>query len=349
MFAIASSRFFRNSLATMTLLACGAVAMPDAMAQSSSPPLRPKRTYDPEQYYKSPSTMKGKTVIIPMGTAFEGRIDHTISSAHSREGERFYLIMSAPVLLNGTDVIIPAGSKIIGEIVEAVPAGNVPVNKSLNQDKRLVNGKLRIQISGLQTPDGVTYPLVGAIAGEIPHGPGASNQRFKAPIGTGVAYMGSAAGFEGVNANQNSFSYDPRTGRMIPKLVTRKDYMKDQIYGNGGEGYDYNQNVIRALVLRKRNYYLYEGSALSVRLTAPFKIGINPPTMGVPMGEVSGGPVEETLPPPSASAAGSGRFRSGEGTARGGADEPPTSAEAPRVQQQVPQGGSPAAVPADSF
>jgi len=32
--------------------------------------------------------------------------------------------MATPVLINGSEVAIPAGSQIVGEVVEAIPAGH---------------------------------------------------------------------------------------------------------------------------------------------------------------------------------------------------------------------------------
>lgn len=338
------NRFLAISLTILAFSSLLATSISACLAQSSAPPQRPKREYDAEGYYKAPSTMRGKTVLIPLGTTFEGRIDQTISSEHSRYGQRFNIIMSSPVLLNGTDVVIPSGSMVIGEVVEAVPASQVP--RRPGQPKIAVHGKLRIQVSGLKTPDGVTYPLVASIAGEVEQGYNAN----RTPLGTGVAYMGSAASFEAVNPHRKANTTDGRTGRVLPKVVSKNEFLKDQLYGAGDEGFRKDSNTIRSLVLRKRDYYVYEGSALSVRLTSPFKIGVNPPGMGVPMGEVSDGPVEDTLPPPSATA-NSGRLRAGEGgEERYLPQRSNASRNAPQQQPQPQPNPNPgSAIPADSF
>jgi hypothetical protein len=339
-------RFIAGSVTVMVAMAAVSSSVIQANAQSSNPPSRPKREYDPEQYYRAPSTMRGKTVLIPMGTVFEGKIDETISSQYSHSGQRFRIVLSSPVMLNGTDVVIPVGSAVVGEVVEAMPASRVP--RLLGQDKRLIKGKLRIQMDGLKTPDGVTYPLVASLAGEIPHGSGNWN-KYKTPLGTGVAYMGSAASFEGVDPSRRSFTVDGRTGRVIPKVVTKKELLKDELLGHGDEMFQTNdENIVRSLVLNKRDYYIYQGSPLSVRLTAPFKIGMNPPGAGVPMGEVQEGPADDALPPPSAAAATTtgGRFnRAGAGDSNAQIPEQGQSQQQPRPVAN-PGGG---VVPADSF
>lgn len=297
-------------------------------AQSSSPPSRPKRDADPEEFYRAPSSMNGKTVLVPIGTTWEGRIDKTISSVRSRPGTAFNIVMSSPVLLNGTDVVVPAGSAIVGEVVEAVPASQVP--KRYREVKKFVRGKLRVQISGLRTPDGVVHPLVADVAGEYDPSPTKYRDRGQTPRGTGIAYMGSSSSFEAVNINrmrkQRSTSGDKR-----PAVVKKKELLADEILGTGEDGYKRDELLIRSLILKGRDYWIYDGSPLTVRLKAPFKIGVVAPTIGGPVS--SEVPIEDTLPPPTRAAAGRGGGYATE--SGGGGYAQPTVA--------------PPAIPADSF
>src|SRR5438105_12731426 len=62
------------------------------------PPFFPYTTLfrsDPNLYYRAPSTIGGKTVFMPVGTTFEGRIDQTISSSHSHPGQSFNIVVDA--------------------------------------------------------------------------------------------------------------------------------------------------------------------------------------------------------------------------------------------------------------
>src|SRR3954464_7296936 len=97
----------RKTLALSLALCSFAATTCGALAQSSDPPSRPKRMSDPEQYYHAPNTIHGKTIVLPIGSTFEGRIDQTISSEHSHAGTRFNIVVDSPVLVNGTDVVIP--------------------------------------------------------------------------------------------------------------------------------------------------------------------------------------------------------------------------------------------------
>lgn len=304
-----------------------------SLAQSSAPPSRPGRDVDPDYYNRAPSTLHGKTVLIPIGTTWEGRIDSTISSARSRAGTAFNINVSSPVLLNGTDVIVPAGSKIVGEVVEAVPASSVP--RRPGQDKKLVRGKLRIQISGLRTPDGVTHPLVASVAGEVPK----RHTRGKTPQGTGIAYVGETANFEATDINRSKGGPKGR-GDKRPEYVKRGELLKDSFLGAGDEGFDNEEATVRSLVLKGRDYYIYEGSPIMVRLMAPFKIGISMPYGGEPIGAEP--QYEDTLPPPTKATAnrGGGDYSTGNG---GGLNAPP----APRDDQYAPQPNSRVAPPSN--
>jgi hypothetical protein len=227
-----------------------------------------QRKTNPEGYYKAPSSIHGKTVLVPIGSTFEGRIDHTISSRSSHPGEQFYIVMASPVLANGVDIIIPTGSQVLGEVVEAIPHDHVQAPKGAPKPK----GKLRVQITGLKTPDGQTYPLVGSITGEkYQQGKRMVNNTN---LGGGYGYMGSAAGFEAVAPGMKD-AY--RRSMRGPQLVRRAEMMRDEMYGQGGR---LNQMmgtpVIRSLVERDRELYIDAGAPLAVRVDAPFKIGFNP-------------------------------------------------------------------------
>jgi hypothetical protein len=291
-------------LAGCLLLSVGGAAL----AQSSMPPERPNRKGDPNEFYHAPSTVHGKTILIPIGTTWEGRIDQTISSARSHPGTAFNIVMSSPVLLNGTEVVVPAGSQILGEVVEAVPASRVPHPPYI--DKRSVKGKLRISISGLRTPDGVTHPLVASVAGEVDRSNG-NYSDYKPPLGTSIGYVGTSSSFEAVNISRSKLSRgDSQDHR--PPVIGKRDLLKDPILGAGDDGYRLDRLTIRSLVLNHRDYYIYEGSPITVRLQAPFKMSVATPAMA-PLGNVQ--EVDDQLPPPTRAAGGFGG-----GAGNGGGD-----------------------------
>ncbi|MBA3995453.1 MAG: hypothetical protein C0469_18195 [Cyanobacteria bacterium DS2.3.42] len=240
-------------------------------------PADAQRSQSSESLYRGAHTMHGKTVIIPIGVDFEGRIDHTIGSSISKPGERFEVEVSSPILANGTDVLIPAGSAVIGEVVECIPSSRLPHQRGFPKP----TGKLRVQLSGLRTPDGVTYPMVASLAGETMAqggGGGRGRQGRERPnthLGHGVAYVGTPTSFEAV-APGAAQRFRTRPGQP-PKLVTPQDIMRDAIYGTGQAGNTTSGTAhIRSLVKKNSNLWIVQGSPLSIRIDAPFKMGIAP-------------------------------------------------------------------------
>lgn len=248
----------------------------------------PSKRVDGNTYYRAPNASGGKSILIPIGTTFEGRINGTVSSARSHPGQGFEIVMSSPVLANGTDVVIPAGSSIIGEVVEAVPSSSLPRKKKQPPPR----GKLRVQINGLRTPDGTSYPLVATLAGEV----GGRSGGNRTPLGTGVAYMGSAASFEAVGPGMNKLGRGGN-GRHGPELVKKREMLRDEIYGLGDQLRE-DESLIRSLVLRKHDYWIDAGSPLTVRLGAPLKLAVTKPGEGVSLGSVEDAPSDD-LPAPS--------------------------------------------------
>lgn len=248
-----------------------ALATSGAMQQSASA----QRNQDPDAYYRAPNGLHGKTVLLPIGTTFEGRMDTTIGSAHSRAGQRFTISMATPVLANGTDVIIPAGSEIMGEVVEAISSGKLPHEKGTPKPC----GKLRVSLSGLHTPDGMNYPMVASLIGEVVR----QGRRVVSSARTagGVAYVGNDASFQAVAPGVEDRARGHGGG---PKVQRRGDFARDPLYGF--DEIDRSRErvrgaQIRSLVRKKNDLFIYQGSPVSVRLDAPFKIAIAPtPTAG---------------------------------------------------------------------
>lgn len=218
----------------------------------------------PNRFYGQPSTFAGKILVVPPGTTLEGRIESTIGSSKSHQGERFSMTISSPVLANGTDVIIPVGAEMLGDVVEAIPANKVPHEKGMPKP----TGKLRVQISSLKMPDGTTYPLVASIIGEQPSQSSRYGHDQGQDLGGGIAYVGSENNFNAVAPRAQS-------SRGRPKVLTKDELMRDPIYGKNASDRSGNDHyAIRSLVKKNRNLFIYQGSPISIRLNAPLKIGI---------------------------------------------------------------------------
>ena len=258
----AASCFRRSGLPLPAMIAAAALIALSLPAAFCQPGVSP--------YYKTPDSLAGKTVIIPAGTTFEGRIDITIGSSISRQGTSFIISLSSPVLANGTDVLIPAGAEVLGEVVQAVAASNVPHKK-----KEKPPGQLRVQITALRMPDGMTFPMVANLVGEedVPnmYGGAGGYGRSKVHLGSSVGYVGTQQGFQAAQPGRNGNGY--RSNNASP-VVTKNELLSDPIMGRDSDMDGEAKMAIRSLVKKKRDLYIYAGSPLTVRLEAPFRMGI---------------------------------------------------------------------------
>lgn len=278
------------------LLAFTVLTLSASLGISASAQQRTKRT-DPNTWYRAPSTMTGKMIILPIGTTIEGRLSQTLSSCKSHAGQSFSVTLAAPVLANGIDVVVPAGSEIVGEVVEAIPSSKQERKKGMPKPK----GKLRIQITQLRTPDGTAFPLVANLVGEEEGKNSRGRSRLQTQYGQGVGYVGTSEAFEAVapGAKRYGQTYGPNKG---PDYVKKREFLAHEIYGTGGQNYDDAQDKrIRSLVLRKQDLWIDQGSPLTVRLQAPLRISLTPNNAGAPVGAAPQNPGGDDLPPPSAS------------------------------------------------
>ncbi len=220
-----------------------------------------------DKYYRAPRSMHGKQVIIPVGSHFEGRMNDTISSK-TRQGQMFSIEITSPILANGTDVLIPIGTKVFGEVVEAIPS--TKQRKIKYMPKPL--GKLRTQIKSIKTPDGMTYPLVASITAEFGRlGAGRMMANRELMNNPSMGYVGSQTSFDAVDPNISQRPGSP------PKVMDKQTFMRDPINGIPRfQGGAVGTPVIRSIVRKGNEIYIYSGSPLTLRVDAPLKMGIAP-------------------------------------------------------------------------
>lgn len=242
------------------------------------------------KYLKGEAT---KYALIPKGSTFEGRIDKTIGSSASRQGEVFKITLSSPVLSNGQDVVIPAGSEVVGEVVECIPSKTIPHPKNTPP----VTGVLRTQLTSLRTPEGNSYPLVASLAGEL-----VNTKNGKAQVGglgDSKGYIGTSESLNQVGQKKKKRSrFDKRDDESgtaeddetIDTWSHRSDRTRAGAYSPGvldREGEDATNKedpnaIIRSLVKRNGDLFIFAGSPLTVKLKAPMRIAINRPMDEIP-------------------------------------------------------------------
>jgi hypothetical protein len=210
------------------------------------------------------ASLQGKTVLLPVGTTFEGRVDTNISSTSSRQGDKFMIGMATPVLINGSEVAIPAGSQIVGEVVEAIPAGHLPHKKHYPKPY----GKLRIQLSGLRLPDGAAYPLVASLAPESYESQNGRERKAVSNLGRSVGYVGSESAFD--NAGSGASRTSSRGS--APRIMGQRDFMRDPMLGHEDQGSMNGSGRIRSMQLKGHDLFIQSGSPVTIKLDAPLKL-----------------------------------------------------------------------------
>ncbi len=154
----------------------------------------------PEIREETPEPPRTTTVAVPAGTVLDVEFTQTLASNTSAPGEAFRVRVAHDVMEDG-EVVIPAGSEVLGEVTEAVatrkvggkaklalrftdlvlPSGaTVPIDASFVQQGRSETGKDAARIGG--------GAAAGAILGRVL---GKGNRSKAAVIG---AIIGAAAG-----------------------------------------------------------------------------------------------------------------------------------------------------------
>ena len=119
---------------------------PAPEAEETEPAREPEPEPEPEV-----STV---SVSVPAGTTFAAELQDTLSSATSRVGDTFRARIAGDVVDNG-EVVIPAGSEVVGEVTEVVAL-------------RKVGGKARLAVrfTDLVLPSGSTVPIRATLTQE---------------------------------------------------------------------------------------------------------------------------------------------------------------------------------------
>jgi hypothetical protein len=124
--------------------------------------------------------LRGRVVVAPAGSRFDVSLATTLSSGINRVGDIVNATVSSPLAV-GADLVIPAGSLIVGQVVNAIPA---------RRFKAGAGGVLEIRFTSIQTPDGQRYPLSASID---------ANQ-FKLQAETGGSRLAKGVGKAAVGA-----------------------------------------------------------------------------------------------------------------------------------------------------
>ena len=105
----------------------------------------------PAQTLSGNHTLKGSVVTVPAGQNITTVVTTPISSAHMSVGQNVTLALGSDFYFNG-NLIAPAGSSVVGTVIEASSAKHGSLN-----------GKLLIRFTQIVTPYGVQIPISAVI------------------------------------------------------------------------------------------------------------------------------------------------------------------------------------------
>lgn len=134
--------------AALVLLLCNSFAAAQEPAGPQSAP--PPPVAPPPQPARAPRTGSGEKVIVPAGTRLAVVLENGISTRGAKPGDGVYFQTAFPVTQNNR-IVIPVGSYISGEIIEAKRPGRVKGR-----------GELRLRLNTLILPNGYTVDLNAA-------------------------------------------------------------------------------------------------------------------------------------------------------------------------------------------
>jgi hypothetical protein len=99
----------------------------------------------------SSGTLKGRVVTVPAGESLPAVSTTAISSENAYVGQAYTIALASDFYYNGT-LIAPAGSSVVGNVVEVT-----------NAKRGSLNGKLCIRFNQIITPNGAQIPISALI------------------------------------------------------------------------------------------------------------------------------------------------------------------------------------------
>jgi hypothetical protein len=153
---------------------------PPTVRQVDSSPTATQRTPHATAA-QAPPPPKPKPVVIPAGTVIAVRLQQSLNSKTSQEGEHFEASVAAPVMIGGKTVV-PTGSTAYGRVTQAHAAG-----------KFKGGATLAVELTDLRV-NGLDYPIQSTAAAQSSKGKG---KRTATMIGGGAgggALIGGLAG-----------------------------------------------------------------------------------------------------------------------------------------------------------
>ncbi len=160
--------------------AYGGGGYPQMQQQPQYAPQQQYQQQMPPQYSQRPNFYQGYVATVAAGTQFSATLKNSINSETTQVGEQVQGTISQPIY-SGSELVIPSGSTIIGQVTNVVPAKHLKFG---------ANGSVEITFNQVQTPDGRSFPMTAKI----------NTDQLRLTGGTGMGRVGHSLLATGVGA-----------------------------------------------------------------------------------------------------------------------------------------------------
>ncbi len=214
--------------------------------------------YPPPQ---NPGYFQGYAATIASGTEFRAALRNSIDSETTQVGEPVACTLAEP-LYSGSNIAVPAGSVIQGQVTEVIQAKHFRFG---------ANGKIAIKFTSVQTPDGRQFPLVGSVdTSKLNLSGGTGKGRIgHSLLNTGIGAAGGAALGTGLGAIVGGMSH----GSM--GMATGMGAVFGTAMGAG-------VGLVDAGVRKGGNTKIPAGTEVPIKLNAPLQITAAMPPVAQP-------------------------------------------------------------------
>jgi len=139
------------SLILSSAIVSSAVAGQNFNYNIDTQPVYNEANYVQENYRVDNGTLKGRVVTVPAGQKFRAMFVAPISSETAYNGQEISLVLYSDFFY-GDKIIAPAGSSVIGTVIEVSKAKH-----------GTLNGKLTLRFTKIITPNGQNIPISAVI------------------------------------------------------------------------------------------------------------------------------------------------------------------------------------------
>jgi hypothetical protein len=214
--------------------------------------------------------------VVAAGTKFRAQLRTSLDSASTRPGDQVEATINEPIYVNGSPVI-PAGSRLIGTVTNAVSAKRFHAG---------ANGKLDLRFNSIETPDGRRFPLSASVDGVRMSGGSTAGR-----VGKGVATTAIGAGSGALLGTAiGAIVGGSGGGRSMGQAIGMGAIMGTAIGGGVG--------AVGAVVRKGSEVKFNAGMSLPLQLDATLQVTQAAPQQGYAPPPQYGAPGNFYYPPP---------------------------------------------------